>query len=704
MSVRVEQLYNLVCCAHISMHVSDFAARFGVSSRTIYNDVNRINTFLRAYNRTYIQNKRGILSYEYLSTVAFSQLVNDRELFYIDPEFRRTRIGELILTLSDGFSIEDLQAYYDISRNTLLHDIQYIKNILQKYSIKLTSFQFVGYVVEGSEKDIRNALTSFFLNDEFLFYKSNTVFEDCLNKSNDSACNISEVEESTSLSTLDFSVKMHELIEKICKDLQVEFSDASVDYLICSAYASYCRIRINKKIVLASQVIPTTREFEMVKKYSKTLEQIFSAELSADELDYVASKLREASIVHFDDLVSENWIKLGILIDKLIEDVSHAFPYAGFIDDEMLRVGLLNHLRPAYWRAVNQTFIENPMLDYVANQCTELFDVVEASLKIVESELDVHFPIEEVAFFTLFFAGSLERNKRAAIRQTSVIVVCREGLATSQLIRSKLETNFDINIIGVYGVAEARRWLESNNVDVIVSVGHFSFSGENVIEVSPQFNQVDFRKLQESFHSQTKPVDVAEIMSIILRHASLEEDKKKLLISDLKQYFGLSSKCLENCKLERGGYQPMLHEVLTKDLVEVNYEAADRNDAVRRAGRLLVKRGIAEESYIEAMIENVEVNGTYIVIAPGIAMPHARPDKGAKSIGFGIITLRHPVIFGHPTNDPVEIVIALCAIDHQTHLKALAELAEILADETKVKQIKLANTPGEIIKIMEGSE
>ena len=82
----------------------------------------------------------------------------------------------------------------------------------------------------------------------------------------------------------------------------------------------------------------------------------------------------------------------------------------------------------------------------------------------------------------------------------------------------------------------------------------------------------------------------------------------------------------------------MLEEVLTEDLVETHYKAVDRDDAVREAGRLLVKRGVAKEEYIEAMIENVKVNGTYIVIAPGIAMPHARPEKGARGIGFALVS------------------------------------------------------------------
>lgn len=146
----------------------------------------------------------------------------------------------------------------------------------------------------------------------------------------------------------------------------------------------------------------------------------------------------------------------------------------------------------------------------------------------------------------------------------------------------------------------------------------------------------------------------------------------------------------------------MLKEILTEELIDLHYQAKNRDEAVRRCGELLVRSELAAESYIEGMIKNVEVNGTYIVIAPGIAMPHARPEEGALAIGFSIVTLAEPVVFGHPKNDPVRIVIGLCAVDHQTHLKALSELVEILSHEENVTRFLKATEAGEILQMVKG--
>ena len=144
----------------------------------------------------------------------------------------------------------------------------------------------------------------------------------------------------------------------------------------------------------------------------------------------------------------------------------------------------------------------------------------------------------------------------------------------------------------------------------------------------------------------------------------------------------------------------MLKEILTEPLIAVNFLARNREEAVRKSGELLVSSNLATEAYTEAMLENVEVNGTYIVIAPGIAMPHARSEKGSLGVGFSIVTLAEPVAFGHPANDPVRIVIGFCAVDHQTHLKALTDVMKILSDEESLSAILAASDPSEIMGIV----
>ena len=139
-----------------------------------------------------------------------------------------------------------------------------------------------------------------------------------------------------------------------------------------------------------------------------------------------------------------------------------------------------------------------------------------------------------------------------------------------------------------------------------------------------------------------------------------------------------------------------LKDVLAPQMIRLGVQVSDWRQAVTEAGRLLVSGGIVTPGYVEAMIRAVETLGPYIVIAPGIAMPHARPKDGACRTGMALIRLDIPVAFGHNANDPVDLVIPLAAVDHDAHVMAMAQLVERLGDPGILLRIRQAATPGEV--------
>jgi len=119
-------------------------------------------------------------------------------------------------------------------------------------------------------------------------------------------------------------------------------------------------------------------------------------------------------------------------------------------------------------------------------------------------------------------------------------------------------------------------------------------------------------------------------------------------------------------------------------------------EAVRLAGRLLVLDGIIEERYIDAMIKVVEELGPYAVIAPGVAIPHARPEDGARETGLSLLIVKNGVNFGSP-NDPVYLVIGFVAKDKTSHLDILRELAELLSTPDIVDKLRNISTINEVV-------
>jgi mannitol/fructose-specific phosphotransferase system IIA component (Ntr-type) len=132
---------------------------------------------------------------------------------------------------------------------------------------------------------------------------------------------------------------------------------------------------------------------------------------------------------------------------------------------------------------------------------------------------------------------------------------------------------------------------------------------------------------------------------------------------------------------------PALAKAFGEDSIRVGAIALDREHAIEMAGELLVASGRSTPEYTESMLEAVAENGAYIVIAPGIALAHGRPSEAVLEIGLSLVTLAEPVIFGNEANDPVRLVIGLCAIDHSSHIDIMAELAIFLGDSSSVNNL-----------------
>lgn len=145
-----------------------------------------------------------------------------------------------------------------------------------------------------------------------------------------------------------------------------------------------------------------------------------------------------------------------------------------------------------------------------------------------------------------------------------------------------------------------------------------------------------------------------------------------------------------------------LRDAIDRRSVKVGAEVDDWRAAVRLAGSLLVDAGAAEERYVDAMIRTVEELGPYVVLAPGIAVPHARPEHGAVQVGFSVLVLRTPVKFGAKDNDPVDLVFGFATPSAEAHTAALQKLATFLEEADNVDALRGAGTADDVLRLLEG--
>lgn len=139
---------------------------------------------------------------------------------------------------------------------------------------------------------------------------------------------------------------------------------------------------------------------------------------------------------------------------------------------------------------------------------------------------------------------------------------------------------------------------------------------------------------------------------------------------------------------------------LTEASVRLGVTAATWREAVRAAGDVLIASGSVDATYPQRMIDVIEEFGAYVVIAPGLALAHARPGNDVHRDGLSLVTLAEPVSFGHAHNDPVSVVIGLAVTTADAHVTGIADLANAFNDPDLVPALRAAETASDAIELV----
>lgn len=136
--------------------------------------------------------------------------------------------------------------------------------------------------------------------------------------------------------------------------------------------------------------------------------------------------------------------------------------------------------------------------------------------------------------------------------------------------------------------------------------------------------------------------------------------------------------------------------------VRLQAEASTWQEAVGIGVDLLVKAGVVEPRYYQAILDGVARFGPYFVIAPGLAMPHGRPEEGVKQTGFALVTLKTPLIFNHEDNDPVDILITLAAVDAHAHQEiGIMQIVTLFEDEENFDRLRACRSEQEVLDLID---
>ena len=271
--------------------------------------------------------------------------------------------------------------------------------------------------------------------------------------------------------------------------------------------------------------------------------------------------------------------------------------------------------------------------------------------------------------------------------QIRLRIVCNSGSGTAQLIKVKLLSAFpQIDVISVDS-SHVLQKIQPEDQDLIVTTVPLQFDQSPVVLVNPILTEQDIIRIQKVLY-KIKPRHFIDQEYLLTKEEAMIEDFLPIIqkyldageyqsfLGDLESFNQLNERLsTETQEINR------LTAILTIDRIALDQQCNSWQAAVEKAGNLLLQDKLITQEYIDAMIQMVVEFDSYIVISPGVAIPHAEFSHGAKKIGASFIRLAEPVSFNHQKNDPVKYVIAFSLPEGVSIGTCLYYFTEILATE-----------------------
>jgi PTS system mannitol-specific IIC component len=136
--------------------------------------------------------------------------------------------------------------------------------------------------------------------------------------------------------------------------------------------------------------------------------------------------------------------------------------------------------------------------------------------------------------------------------------------------------------------------------------------------------------------------------------------------------------------------------VLAPDSIVLDAAAESRDEAIARAGALLVEAGAVEQAYVDAMHEREKSVSTYM--GNLLALPHGTNEAKGSVRRTALSFVRYPdgIDWG---GKQVRFVVGVAAIGDD-HMKLLRRIAGVFVDQDQIARLEAATSTSEVLEIL----
>ena len=628
MNARQIFLLEFLLKQHEYLSANQLAEKYGVSTKTVYQDIDKLNDFFdegELKSRIVKVPRKGIKlsADEERKQIHSLLLVNKHESGVQDfsPEYRESELIKRLFINQEDLDIYDFAEEMYVTESTVHRDIDKLEKNLGQFDLKIR-IKHDQLFVDGDEWNIRKALQSYVIQAQSLGREE-------------------KIERFFSEKDIEIC---YEAISRLSQKYHHQFSEEYSCLLLVECLVFKKRTENNNCLTeRTSNLINDLNHLEVYFFSGELLESIINksfSEISPYEIEAMAYSL----LAYGFSIQSADYIQnIEHQVNELINKVSNLLSL-DLSKDNHLKLMLSNHISKMIFRLRNQIYITNPALEEIKKQYSSLFNVIWIAIQGLSKYYEINISNEELAFIVIHFQLAIEK----IVKPLNIVVICQNGIATSELIMSKLHKIFDSDAKITNINARELDFYDLSNIDLIISTIALPEVKVPVIEVSPILTKDEIESIR-SFYSEHMTDNYT------LMRTSL--DGRKFNLESLQTLIKKPSLIRETVKSKKECIEKMIREC----------------DATNRRIK----------EFKESILERETLGSTSVYT--GVALPHCDP-RFVEQSELIVMTLDKPINWGK-NNVKLIILIAVAENDIPIFKDSLIALYSVIENQELMNEL-----------------
>lgn len=657
--------------------LQDVMSEFGVSRRTVYYDISRINDWLSSADLGSISVEGQRLRANGVSWERAERLANASDRRFISVEERQAMAFLRIALSAEPVTIASLMDAFWVSRNTVIADVREIREALAPFGLTLASVGSSGYEVIGDEIAIRKCI----------WCKLQQLAE--VERIRDVRRFLQTSLVKVTDNDIDYFALCRSLIKQYESDLKTRCFLESNGLEGMMLQVSWLRGLAGNSVSMGREEQVTLMGTVSYRSVQCSAEKLKNAgiTLPSEEILYITSLLLGIKTADFAHQSEEDAYVSG-LAESLISNFERVACLT-FVNKDFVQEQLSHHIRPLYYRLKYGIPVHNPLTEDVRKMYPMSFEFCRrAALESGVGDLSDG----ELAYLTIYLSSDLDSKmlEEGDTSATRVLIVGASNMSTATLVKEQLSQACGISFECEFVDPEKlRRWTLEGYALVLTLVPLPSeMRSANMVEVTPFLSEENRRQIYGILRKNR----------IISRYDSLIEGILGIISENMPEKDGdwLASDRLhfELFKLFDDGGRCLASPLSVS--VEDAHIRPDRvyldEDISWRKAVLACASALQDDSSGSLLVERMAnlVHGSHFMyyrMAPDVVIVRCpvQGDKNAR-VEAQIALSDSGVVF--PDGIPAKVVICVATINRYSHWGTLFSIYQLFSDPKAVAELE----------------